>query len=378
MIIFMFKSVLKSAVVIGQVAIITLFFSALIGCREKVVQASIPQTPPEVDVAVPISKTITEWDEYTGRFDAVERVDVRARVTGYLTEVRFKDGQLVDKGDILFVIDPRPFRYAVRRTQAQYSLALKDFERAQSLLEAEAISQEEFDRRYHELKVAESTLNDAKLELAFTQVRSPIDGKVSRDFVNVGNLVRANETLLTRLVSVDPIHFYFEASQADLLKSIRLDRAGKLPSSDSHPNPIYIKLPDEKDFIHEGRMDFVDNIIDPGTGTILGRAVVPNPDAIIYPGLFGRARLIGSGEYPALLVPESAINTDQSRKYVYVVNDDNNAQRAYVELGPLHDGQLYVVRSGLKPHDRIVVSGTQRIRAANQPVTPVKKQLDPA
>jgi RND family efflux transporter MFP subunit len=370
------RSKLKHTALLSQSATLIIFFVFLTGCNDKAVQASIPQTPPEVDVALPVSKKITEWDEYTGRFDAVERVDVRARVTGYLTEVRFKDGQAVQKGDVLFVIDPRPFHYAVQRARAQYSLAQKDFERARALLKAKAISQEEFDRRSQVFKVAESTLNDAKLDLTFTQVKSPIDGKVSRDFVNVGNLVRENETLLTRLVSVDPIHFYFEASQADLLKSIRLDRAGKLPSSDKNPNPIFIKLPDEKDFIHEGRMDFVDNIIDPGTGTILGRAVVPNPDAIIYPGLFGRARVIGSGEYEALLVPEKAINTDQSRKYVYVVNDDNQAQRAYVELGPLQEGQFYIVRSGLQGNERIVVSGIQRIRAADQPVTPVEIKLD--
>ena len=239
----------------------------------------------------------------------------------------------------------------------------------------EAISQEEFDRRFQELKVAETALDDAKLNLAFTQVRAPVSGKVSRDFVNVGNLVRENETLLTRIVSVDPIHFYFEASQRMLLRYVRMDRAGKRPGSDRNPNPIFIKLQDEDDFIHAGQMDFVDNIVDPGTGTILGRALVPNPDAVIYPGLFGRARLIGSGEYEALLVPENAINTDQSRKYVYFVDDTNKVQRAYIQLGRIQEGGFYVVESGLKGNERVVVNGIQRIRSPEQTVTPVQTKL---
>lgn len=330
----------------------------------------------EVDVSLPLKRTLTEWDEYTGRFEAVEGVEIRARVTGYLQEIKFQDGQLVKKDDVLFVIDPRPFEYALQRAEAQYGLAEKEFKRAEGLLKSKAIAEEDFDNRLQELKVAEAALNEAKLDIEFTAVKSPIDGKVSRDFVNVGNLVRENETALTRIVSVDPIHFYFEASQTDLLKYIRMDREGTRPSSDHASNPIVIKLQDESDFIHKGKMDFVDNAVDAGTGTIQGRAIVPNPDAIIYPGLFGRARLMGSNEYEAILVPDSAINTDQSRKFVFVVNDQNQAQRRYVELGPIQDDGFYIIRSGLDGSERVVTGGIQRIRMPDQPVTPIDKPLD--
>jgi RND family efflux transporter MFP subunit len=332
--------------------------------------------PAEVDVSLPLKRTLTEWDEYTGRFEAVEGVEIRARVTGYLQEIKFQDGQLVKKDDVLFVIDPRPFEYALQRAEAQYGLAEKEFKRAEGLLKSKAIAEEDFDNRLQELKVAEAALNEAKLDIEFTAVKSPIDGKVSRDFVNVGNLVRENETALTRIVSVDPIHFYFEASQTDLLKYIRMDREGTRPSSDHASNPIVIKLQDESDFIHKGKMDFVDNAVDAGTGTIQGRAIVPNPDAIIYPGLFGRARLMGSNEYEAILVPDSAINTDQSRKFVFVVNDQNQAQRRYVELGPIQDDGFYIIRSGLDGTERVVTGGIQRIRMPDQPVTPIDKPLD--
>ena len=346
-------------------------------CEEQKAAVS-PPPPPEVEVALPLMKTITEWDEYTGRFEAVEHVDIRSRVTGYLEKITFKDGQIVKKGDLLFVIDPRPFKYALDRAQTQYSLAHKEFTRGENLVKTNAISAENFDRRRQVLKLALVTLNEAKLNLEFTQITAPIDGKVSEDFISVGNLVRENDTLLTRIVSVDPIHFEFETSQSQLLKYIRLDRAGKRPGSDTNPNPIYIKLQDEKEYLHLGRMDFVDNIVDSSTGTILGRALVPNPDAIIYPGLFGRARVIGSGEYEALLLPQKAINTDQSRKYVYVVNEENKAKRVYLELGPIWDNGLYIVRSGLVGNERVVISGIQRIRATDQPVTPIEGTIEVA
>lgn len=333
------------------------------------------QKPPEVDVSLPVKHKITEWDEYTGRFEAVERVDVRARVTGYLVEKKFKDGQLVKKDDVLLVIDPRPFEYELQRVRAQYNLALKERNRAQKLRKTQAISQEDLDRRVQEFKVAEASLKDAKLDVEFTKVRAPIDGKVSDAFVDVGNLIRENETLLTRLVLVNPIHFEFEASQAQLLKYIRLDREGKRPGSDTNANPIFIKLQDEDNFVHLGRMDFVDNIVDPATGTIKGRAIVQNNDAVIYPGSFGRARLIGSGEYEAILLPEKAIQTDQNKRFVYVVNKENKVGRAYVKLGPVLDNGLLIIRDGLKGDEKVVVNGIQRIRAKDQPVTPAETPL---
>lgn len=346
---------------------------ALSACGEGGQDAGA-MAPPEVDVSLPLKKRLTEWDEYTGRFEAVESVEIRARVTGYLQEIKFTDGQMVKKDDVLFIIDPRPFEYAQQRAQAQFTLAEKEFKRAEGLLKTKAIAEEDFDNRVQELKAAEAALNEAKLDVEFTAVKSPIDGRASRDFVNVGNLVRENETLLTRIVSLDPIHFYFDASQTELLKYIRMDRSGG--QADSKPKPILIKLQDEKEFVHEGETDFIDNIVDAGTGTIQGRAIVPNPDSIIFPGLFGRARLVASEEYEALLLPDVAINTDQSRKFVFVVNAENKAQRKYIELGPIQDDGFYIVRSGLDGSERVVINGIQRIRAPDQPVTPVDKPLD--
>lgn len=342
---------------------------SLLACAEK--QPPAPSAgPPAVDVALPVKHLITEWDDFTGRFEALQRVDVRARVTGYLLEQRFRDGQIVHKGDVLFVIDPRPFQYEVDRAKAQYELARKAFVRAQDLRQSRSIAQELYDQRVQELKVSEAAFNEAKLNLEFTQVKAPIDGKISDKFVDIGNLVSANDTLLTRIVSVDPIHFEFEGSQGDFLKYVRLDRAGKRPSSDTSPNPIFIQLLDEETYTHMGRMDFVDNVIDGGTGTIRGRALVQNPDAIIYPGMFGRARLLGSSEYEAILLPERAINTDQNRKFVFAIDVENRAQRIYITPGPILDNGFVIIRKGLEGDERIVIDGVQRIRAPQQAVTP--------
>lgn len=357
-----------------QAVLLLLVITLVAACGDPQAPATAP-TAPEVDVALPLKQTLTEWDEFTGRFEALERVDIRARVTGYLTEKRFRDGQLVSKGDVLFVIDPRPFQYEVERAQAQHALANKAYQRALDLRKTQSIAQELFDERLQELRVSEAAFNEAKLNLAFTKITAPIDGKISDAFVDIGNLVSANETLMTRIVSVDPIHFVIEGSQSDFLKYLRLDRAGKRRSSDYSPNPIFIKLIDEEDYVHSGRMDFVDNVIDGGTGTIRARALVSNPEALIYPGLFGRARLLGSGEYEALLLPEKAINTDQSRKFVYAIDADNRAQRVYVSPGPVLDNGLVIVRKGLKGDERVVVNGIQRIRVPQQPVTPKQTPL---
>ncbi|HAT8178268.1 TPA: efflux RND transporter periplasmic adaptor subunit [Legionella pneumophila] len=329
----------------------------------------------EVDVALPVKKKIVEWDEYTGRFQAVEEVDVRARVTGYLEEIEFKDGQTVKKGDILFVIDQRPFKYALARAEAQYALAKTQYERAIKLQKEKFISAEVIDQRFQDVLVAETRVQEAKLNLEFTEIKTPISGKISRDFVSVGNLIRMNDTVLTKVVSVDPIYFYFETSQNDLLKYIRLDRAGKRLSSEKKPTPVLIKLPDEKDYLHQGTVDFLDNVIDSGTGTILARALVPNPDNVIYPGLFARVKLVGSGEYEAILLPDKAINTDQARKFVYVVDNKNKVKRIYVELGPLRESGFYIIRSGLQGDEKVVIHGVQRIHSSNQEVKPVMIKL---
>ena len=361
-----------------KLVLLSCIFLTLMACNDADQQSTQAPPPAEVVFAKPLKKNITQWDEYTGRFEAVNNVSIRSRVTGYLTEVRFEDGDYVEEGQVLFVIDPRSFEYAVSRAQAQYSLADKEFKRADRLGRSSAISQEDIDRRFQELQVADAALKQARLDLEFTQVKAPISGKVSRDFVNVGNLVRANETVLTRVVSVEPMHFYFDASQAELLKYIRLDRAGKRPSSDYSPNPIFIRLQDEKRYVHQGYMDFVDNVVDTDTGTIQGRALVPNPDSIINSGMFGRARLLGASDVETILVPDSAINTEQSRKFVYVVTDENTVSRSYVTLGRVRDSGLYVIESGLTGDERIVISGIQRIRAPDQPVTPVAGEITEA
>ena len=346
----------------------------LVGCADK--QPPQPQrSPPEVDVALPLQQNITEWDEFTGRFEAVERVEIRARVTGYLVKKAFRDGQRVNRGDVLFVIDQRPFQYVMQRAQAQFTLAEKTYNRAKGLRASNSISQELYDQRTQEYQSALAAVNEAKLNLEFTEVKAPIDGRISDAFVDTGNLVRANETELSRIVSIDPIHFEFEGSQADLLKYLRLDRAGKRPSSVTAHNPIVIKLLDEDSFVHAGYMDFVDNVIDEGTGTVKGRAMVENKDGIIFPGLFGRARLIGRDSYQAILLPEKAINTDQSRKYVYAVTDDNTVQRVYITPGPILDNGFVVIRDGLRGNERVVVNGIQRVRAPNQPVAPLETPL---
>lgn len=337
------------------------FFTA---CSER--ENKVPSLPaPEVIVSKPLQKMIVDWDEYVGRFEAIERVDIRSRVSGSLEDIQFDDGEFVKKGDILFVVDQRPYKIAVDRAQAQYQLAKKEYDRAVNLRKQRAIAQEELDRRAQEQIVALTTLEDARLNLEFTEVKSPIDGKVSRAFIDVGNLITggsATATLLTTVVSTDPIHFYFDASEGELLRYVRLDRSGSRPGSDSNPNPIKIRLQDESEYLHEGQMDFVDNAIDTSTGTIEGRALVPNPDAIMYPGLFGRARLLGSGEYQALLLPDTAIGTDQSRKYVLVVNQENIVERRFIEPGGLHDDRLRIIRSGLAADDTVIINGLQRAR----------------
>lgn len=351
---------------------------ATTACTETDTKTSptVAAAPAEVDVAAPLKQVLTEWDEFTGRFEAINDVQLRARVTGYLVEKKFKDGQFVKQGDVLFIIDQRPFRYELQRIEAQHQLAQKEWERAQNLRQSKAISQEEVDRRFQELQISKASLEDARLQMRFTEVTSPIDGKVSDSYVDVGNMVEENNTVLTRIVSTNPVHFRFEGSQSELLKYLRLDRAGQRPSSDTAPNPIYIKLLDEDKFYHQGQMHFVDNAVDNSTGTIEATAVVNNDTGLIYPGLFGRARLMGRANYEAVLVPENAINTDQDKKFVYIVNDDDKVQRRYVSVGTLLDNDFIVISSGLSGDERVVVNGIQRIRQASQPVTPNMTQLE--
>jgi membrane fusion protein, multidrug efflux system len=350
------------------------------GCDQGQPQASqqkVGQPAPVVSVAKPVQREIIEWDEYTGRFDAAETVEIRTRVSGYLNEVRFKDGQMVKQGDLLFVIDPRPYKIAmeqakadVERTQARLQIAAADVERALPLVRSQSLTEREFDTRRSiqreaagAVAAAEAALRQAELNLGLTEVRAPIAGRISDRRVDRGNLISGGQTgatVLTVIVSLDPIHFVFDGSEADFLRYQRLAAAGGRPSSRDVQNPVSVRLADETDYKHQGRMDFVDNALNPKTGTIRGRAIFENKDGLLTPGYFGRLRLFG-GEHEALLVPDSAIASDQASKIVFTVADDGTVGTKRVGLGPIVDG-LRVIRSGLAATDRIVIEGLQRAR----------------
>ena len=348
----------------------------LFGCDSKPAGSSAPP-PPSVTVALPLQKTIAEWDEYTGRFAAVETVEVRARVSGFIDSIHFKEGQVVEQGDLLFVIDPRPYRNAVEqaradveRAKAKLEIATLDVQRAAPLVRSQTLTEREFDtRRSTERDAAaqvaslEAALKQAELNLEWTEVRAPISGRISDKRVDAGNLITGGATgatLLTLIVSMDPIHFVFDGSEADFLHYLRLAAAGARPSSRDVQNPVSVRLADEAEYKHQGRMNFVDNALNSKTGTIRGRAVFDNKDGLLTPGFFGRLRLFG-GQHEALLVPDSAIASDQSSKIVFTVAEDGTVGAKRVELGPIVDG-LRVIRSGLAPTDRIVIDGLQRAR----------------
>jgi len=333
---------------------------------------------PAVSVSAPVKRMVTDWDEFSGRFDAVQQVQVRARVTGFVTSVEFKDGAIVKAGDLLYVIDPRQYQAVAEQAEGQLQdakarvvLAKRELERASSLIRTDAVSQSVVDQRTQQLQTAEAAvlqaegaLKRAQLDVEFSQVRAPISGRISRHLVTVGNLVQGSEsgaTLLTSIVSMDPIHIYFDMDERVYQRNSRLWFEGKRPSSRDTPNPVQVLLTGETKPSHEGKMDFLDNRLDAGTGTLRGRALVDNHDLSILPGQFARIRVIGSAPYEALLVPDSAVATDQSRKIVFVAKPDDTVEAREVALGPLDDG-LRVIRTGLKPDDRVVVEGLQRVR----------------
>ena len=329
--------------------------------------------PPTVTVAKPLAKRITQWDEFSGRFEAVESVEVRPRVSGFVEKIHFKDGQLIKAGDLLFTIDKRPFEIEVASAQAtieqrkaEVALQKSEVERARPLLKSRAVTRRDFEQRRARLAIAqaslasaEASLRAAELDLSWATVTAPIAGRISDRRVDVGALVTggaSGATVLTTIVSLDPIYFVFDGSEADYLRYVRMARNGDRPSSRDTDNPVRIKLADEDEWTRKGKMDFVDNRLDSRSGTIRARAIVENPDNFLAPGIFGRLQLFG-GELDALLVPDKAIVSDQMRKIVFVLGDKNQVGAKAVKLGPLQPGGLRVIRSGISADDQIVING---------------------
>ena len=380
-----------------------------------------PPPPPQVTVAQPLRQQIVEWDRYTGRLAAVQAVEVHARVSGYLNSIHFEEGEVVQEGQLLFVVDPRPFEAALRianagleearaglgkaqaelrRAEAEQAQAEVDVElarrrqaRAESLIARNAIATEELDVRESEYLSAQADVEAAKasvasaeaavtnaeaaiesakaavaraeLDLQYTRIKAPITGRASDWNIDVGDLVAGGNqqtSPLTTIVSTDPIHAYFDASERQLLKYKQLERAaGRRGNSLQASNPVYLGLADDEGLPYRGHMDFVDNRVDPNTGTIRGRAIFPNPDQQLVPGMFARLRIPGSAPYEAVLIPDSAIGTDQTEQYVLIVNDEGLIERRIIETGPRSHG-LRIVRSGLDGSERLVIRGLQGVR----------------
>jgi RND family efflux transporter MFP subunit len=358
---------------------------ALSGCDQSQSQKVAPQ-PPQVTVVTPVTKKVVAHDEYVGRFVAVDAVEVRARVSGYLDSIHFQDGQMVKKGDLLFTIDRRPFqnaldqaRASLEQAKANLAYAEADLARAKGLVGGNVISQQTFEQRTQAKRVAEANvaaqdaaLRQASLDLEFTELRAPVSGRIGDRRVSPGNLVTGGTTgtttLLATIQSTDPIRFEFTMDETSYLRYLRLAKKGPDVANDGGNVPVKLKLLDEASFAHKGRMDFVDNAIDRSSGTIRGRAVLPNPDGTFTPGMFGRIQVASGPPGDALLVPDVAIGTEQVRKYVLVIDDQNVARAKYVTLGPVVDG-MRVIASGLTPEDRVVVNGLMRVRPGGK-VTP--------
>ncbi len=356
---------------LGTLIVLGAVTALVSGCERQAVAQTAPPPAPQVTVARVVSRSITEFDEFTARFEAVERVELRPRVSGYIASVNFTQGREVKKGDVLVMIDPRPYQADLKRAQAQLAQARSQLElsksqrdRAVKLLALHAISREEYDTRIAgsveagaNVDAAAAAVDTAALNLEFTRVTAPISGIAGRAEVTAGNLVTSGQTLLTTLVSIDPIYVSFDGDEQAYLKYMSFGRG---PQATEH-HPVLVGLTDESDYPHRGEMVFVNNEIDPATGTVRARGLLENHDREFVPGMFARVRLPGGTPHQALLINDSAVGTDQSAKYVLVVSADNKAQYRPVKLGPLIDG-LRVVREGLSPGDTIVVNGLQRVR----------------
>jgi RND family efflux transporter MFP subunit len=349
----------------------------LAGCGKPGGGAQSAPPPPQVSVAQVLEKRVKDWDEFTGRLQAVESVEIRPRVSGYIDRVAFTEGSLVKSGDLLFVIDPRPYKADydraaadVKRYKTALELARIELVRVQRLKDSGAVSEEELDERKSTVAQAESNvagseaaLEAASLNLNFTRVTSPIAGRVSRAEVTRGNLVTGGSnggTLLSSVVSMDPIYLYFDADEQSYLRYAQMARSDERPNSRDSRKPVQVGLADEEGFPHAGTVDFVDNQLNPQTGTIRARAVLQNKEGRFAPGLFARVQLLGSGEYSAILIEDRAVNTDQSQKYVLLLGANDQIEYRKVTLGRVIDG-LRIVREGLKPGEVIVVNGAQRV-----------------
>ncbi len=359
------------------------------GCKRPGAAAAAPP-PPQVTVSTPVQKEIVEWNEYIGRTEAVESVEIRARVSGYLQQIAFKSGDIVKKDSLLFVIDPRPYQAELDRVKAQLAqaeaqlkLGESDFNRAKDLRQKNVTSGEEFDTKSSAYKQnlgnvgsLKAAVETAQLNLDFCYIKSPIEGRVSRENITVGNLVQpstGNDGILTTVVSIDPIYAYMDVDENTILNYIKLNQEGKMQTARNSRVPLYLALQNEKDFRHEGYVDFVDNRIDPGTGTMRVRGVFKTWDSLLTPGFFVRVRAAASPKYQALLLPDRAVGVDQNQRFVVVVKPDKTAEYRTVTLGPIVDG-MRVIRDGLKPEDLVVTTGVMRARPG-APVDPKEEKL---
>ncbi|MDN3517577.1 efflux RND transporter periplasmic adaptor subunit [Aquisalimonas lutea] len=379
--------------VLVRVAAVALAALTLAGCNTQAQDGSEPPAPPQVSAAEVVVREVQLWDTFTGRIEAVETVALRPRVDGYIERINYDEGQEVERGDVLFVIDARPYRAELSRAEAEHARALAraelartEAERAEKLAGSSAISAEELDQRraaaaeaQAAVHAARASVEIARLQLEFTEVRAPIAGRAGRARVTVGNLVsgQGNGTPLTTIVSLDRVHVHFHSDEQAYQRYDAMARSGERPSSRDNGTPVRVGLAIEPGYPHQGRVDFVDNRINPDTGTILMRAVIDNRERRFVPGMFARVQMPGSGSFTALLVDDKAILTDQDRKYVYVVDGDGHAVRKDVVPGRLVDG-LRVITDGLAPGDRVVISGTQRIFFPGMPVDAEIVSMDAA
>jgi RND family efflux transporter MFP subunit len=378
----------------ARAAMVSMALATLVAsCGERQPQGGPP--PPAVTVAKPIKRTVFDFDEYVGRFAAINSVEVRARVSGYLEGLHFKDGQMVKQGDLLFTIDKRPFQNTLDQAranlvQAQSNLAYteSDYTRGQQLVRDKTITDQTFEQRAQAFRNAkasvsnnEAAVRQAELDMEFTELRAPVNGRIGDRRVSPGNLVTGgtggNTTMLATIVSTDPIYFEFTFDEASYLRYERLANKGEDVASRNASVPIALKLIDENDFDHKGRMDFVDNVIDRSTGTIRGRAVFENSNGVFTPGMFARVRVPGSAPYEGLLVPDAAIGTEQARRFVVVIDEQDTARIKYVTLGQLTADNLRVIKDGIGPNDRVVVSGLMQARPG-QKVRPEEQGAKPA